>query len=126
MDIALWSLQGLLALIMLGAGGMKLTKTKDEMKAIGGDKMAWVDSVSATTIRLIGLSEVLIALGLVLPQLTGILPWLTPLAAVGLVLTMIGATALHVKRGEGAPPMNLVLLALAAFVAYGRFVLLPA
>ena len=64
------------------------------------------------------------AIGIVLPALTGILPWLTPLAALGLVLTMIGAVLTHLTRPEyGAIAVPAVLLILAAFVAYGFFVL---
>lgn len=128
MNIALWILQGLLAVMFLMAGMMKATKSKEELKEAAGENMAWVDSVPASNVRLIGILEVLIALGLILPHLTGILPWLTPLAAVGFVCTMIGAAALHVQRGDGAQAVvtNMVLLLLAAFVAYGRFVLVPA
>jgi hypothetical protein len=94
----------------------------------GGERMAWVDSVSASNLKLIGILEVLMGFGLVLPQLTGILPWLTPLAAVGLACTMIGALLLHLQRKDGAQSLvaNIVLLLLAAFVAYGHFVLIPA
>jgi hypothetical protein len=61
------------------------------------------------------------AIGLILPLLTGILPWLTPVAAAGLVLTMLGAMATHIRRHENQMlVVNLVLLSLAAFVAYGR------
>ena len=90
--------------------------------------MAWVESLSAGNVKLIGIVEVLAGIGLILPQLTGILPWLTPLAAVGLVFTMIGAIILHVRRGDGAQAivMNVVLLLMASFVAYGRFALVPA
>ena len=128
MNIALWILQGLLAIMFLMAGMMKATKSKDGLKEAAGENMAWVDSVSASNVRLIGILEVLIALGLILPHLTGILSWLTPLAAVGFVCTMIGAAALHVQRGDGAQAIvtNIVFLLLAAFVAYGRFVLIPA
>jgi uncharacterized protein YjeT (DUF2065 family) len=67
------------------------------------------------------------AIGIVLPELRGILPSLTPLAAAGLVLTMIGAALTHLRRAEyGAIAVNAVLLILAAFVAYGRFFVLPA
>ena len=127
MNIVLWVLQGLLAVMFLMAGFLKATKSKDELKKIGGDRLAWVDSVSAGNVRLIGILEVLIGLGLVLPQLMGILPWLTPLAAVGFVCTMIGALLLHLSRKDGAQSfvINIVLLLLAAFVAYGRFVLIP-
>lgn len=74
------------------------------------------------------LAIMLLMAGLILPQLTGILPWLTPVSAVGLVLTMMGAVILHMRRGDGvkAISVNIMLLLLAAFVAYGRFVLLPA
>ena len=128
MNIALWVLQGLLAVMFLLAGFMKATKAKEEIKKTGGERMAWVDSVSDSNLKLIGILEVLIGFGLVLPQLTGILPWLTPLAAVGLVCTMIGALLLHLQRKDGVQSLvtNIVLLLLAAFVAYGRDVLFPA
>ena len=118
MNIALWIVQGLLAAAFLMAGGMKATQTKEKLAS----NMAWVEDFAPTTIRLIGIVEVLGALGLVLPMLTGILPWLTPVAAVGLVLTMLGAAYTHLRRGETAMMMpGIVLLILAAFVAYGRF-----
>ena len=118
MNIALWIVQGLLAAAFLMAGGMKATQTKEKLAS----NMAWVEDFAPTTIRLIGIVEVLGALGLVLPMLTGILPWLTPVAAVGLVLTMLGAAYTHLRRGETAMMMpGIVLLVLAAFVAYGRF-----
>lgn len=128
MNIVLWVLQGLLAVMFLLAGFMKATKAKEEIKKSGGERMAWVDSVSAGNLKLIGILEVLIGFGLVLPQLTGILPWLTPLAAVGFVCTMIGALLLHLQRKDGAQSLvtNIILLLLAAFVAYGRYVLIPA
>jgi hypothetical protein len=88
--------------------------------------MTYVEDFSPNTVRLIGGLELLAAIGLILSALTGILPILTPLAAVGLVLTMIGAMLTHLRRHEPAAMVfNLVLLALAAFVAYGRFVLVP-
>ncbi len=125
MNIALWIVQGLLTLVFLMSGFMKISKSKDEIKKIGGKQMIWVDDVSANTIKLIGIVEVLAAIGLILPQLTGILPWLTPLAAVGLVLTMIGAMIVNV-RNRITITKNIVLLLLAAFVAYGRFILITA
>lgn len=122
MNVVLWILQGLLAVMFLMAGFMKLSQSKEGLKEKGGKRMAWVDSVSTNNIKLIGALEVLAAVGLILPQLMDILPWLTPLAAVGLVLTMIGAIILHVRRGDGTPSivMNAVLLLLAFVVAYGR------
>ena len=89
--------------------------------------MAWVEDFSQETVRPIGTLEVLGAIGLMLPALTGILTWLTPLAAAGLVLLMIGAALTHLRRIEYRNiAVNAVLLILAAFVAYGRFFVLPA
>ncbi|HET7901849.1 MAG TPA: DoxX family protein, partial [Candidatus Nanopelagicales bacterium] len=71
---------------------------------------------------LIGVLEVLGAIGLILPGITGIAPFLVPLAATGLALLMIGAIVVHARRGERQPiGANIVLLLLAVFVAWGRF-----
>ena len=122
MNIALWVVQGLLAVAFLMAGFMKASQPKEKLAA----RMAWVEDFSAGNIRLIGILEVLAAIGLILPPITGILPWLAPLAAVGLILTMIGAARTHQRRVENQMiGTNVVLLLLAAFVAYGRFVLAP-
>ncbi len=128
MNITLWILQGLLAVAFGMAGFMKASSSKEALKEKGGERMAWVDSVSDQNVKLIGITQVLAALGLILPLATGILPWLTPLAAIGLILTMIAAMALHVQRGDGAQSFvsTGVLLLVAAFVAYGRYVLVPA
>jgi uncharacterized membrane protein YphA (DoxX/SURF4 family) len=123
MGIALWVVQVLLALAFLGAGAMKLSQPKEKLLK----NMAWVEDFSQGTVRLIGALEVVGAIGVVVPALTGILPWLTPLAALGLVLLMIGAALTHLRRTEyGNVAVNAVLLVLAAFVAYGRFFVLPA
>ena len=122
MNTAIWIVQILLALAFGVTGLTKLTQPKEKLTA----NMKWVEDFSPNTIKAIGAVEVLGALGLVLPALTGILPWLTPLAGVGLVLDMLGAAYTHLRRGES--PMiiaNFILLALAAFVAYGRFVAVP-
>ncbi len=118
MNIALWIVQGLLAVMFLMAGAMKISQPKEKLAA----QMPWVNDFAPTVVKLIGLLEVLGAVGLVAPMLTGIQPWLTPLAAAGLALTMLGAMITHLRRGE--TPMiavNAVLLLLAGFVAYGRF-----
>lgn len=120
MNIVLWVLQVVLALAFGMAGFMKLTQPKEKLAG----QMAWVEDFAPNTIKLIGLLELIAAIGLILPLLTNILPWLTPLAAVGLVLTMIGAIVTHARRGENQVlPVNIVLLLLAAVVAYGRFAL---
>ena len=124
MDIVLWIVQGLLAVLFLLTGGMKVVKSKDELKASGGGRMDWVDDLSQGQVRTIGILEVLAAIGLILPSITGILPILTPLAAAGLVMTMIGAISLHFRRGDPKPAlvMNGVLMLMAVFVVYGRFI----
>jgi uncharacterized membrane protein YphA (DoxX/SURF4 family) len=123
MGIALWIVQVLVAVAFLGAGVMKLSQPKEKLVK----NMAWVEDFSQQTVRLIGALEVLGAIGVVLPALTGVLPWLMPLAALGLVLLMLGAALTHLRRTEyGNIAMNAVLLILAAFVVYGRFFVLPA
>ncbi len=118
MNIALWIMQGLLAVVFLMVGAMKVMQPKEEIIK----RMVTLEDFSMNTIKTIGILEVLGAIGVVLPLATGILPWLTPVAAVGLVLTMIGAAITHARRGE-FPNIggNIVLLLMAAFVAYGRF-----
>ena len=119
MNIALWVVAGLLAVAFFAAGLMKALRPKDQLAASG---LAWVEDFSAPMVKLIGVLEVLAAIGLILPALLDIAPIFVPLAAVGLVLMMIGAMVVHARRKEY--PMlapNLVLLLLAAFVAWGRF-----
>ncbi|MBT3391001.1 MAG: DoxX family protein [Chloroflexi bacterium] len=119
MNIVLWIVQGILAFMFLMVGMMKLMRSKEQMV----DMMGWVEDFSQAQIRGIGMLEILGALGLILPGLTGILPILTPLAAIGLALTMTGAFFTHLRRKEIVPMglMNMMLFAMAVFVAYGRF-----
>jgi len=119
MNIALWIIAGVLALAFLGSGIMKITQPKEKLYASG---MQYTEDLSAGTVKTIGGLEVLAAVGLILPALLGIVPVLVPLAATGLVLLMVGAAITHARRKEY--PMigfNLVLLAIAAVVAWGRF-----
>lgn len=119
MNIALWIVAGLLALLFLGAGAMKLTQPKAKLAASG---LSWTEDFSDNTVKAIGDLEALAGLGLILPAALGILPVLTPLAATGLVLVMIGAAITHVRRKEyPVIAANVVLLVAAAFVAWGRF-----
>ena len=123
MNIALWIAASLLAAMYLMAGAMKaFTPAKAK------EQLPWAKRHSDTFIRFVGFAELLGALGLILPLVTGILPWLTPVAALGLVLVQVLAIFTeHVPHQETkALPMNVILLLLAAFVAYGRFVLIPA
>jgi len=123
MSIALWVVQVLLAAAFVVSGATKLSQPKEKLVK----NMAWVEDFSQGSVRIIGAVEVLGAIGIVLPALTGIVPSLTPLAALGLVLTMIGAALTHLRRAEyGAIAVTAVVLILATFVAYGRFFVLPA
>jgi hypothetical protein len=103
----------------VASGGLKLARSKEQLAASG---LGWAEDFPAGTIKLIGALEVLAAIGLILPAALGVAPVLTPLAALGLVLVMIGAAVTHARRGE-APliAVNVVLLILAAVVAWGRF-----
>ena len=119
METALWIAQVLLAAIFLATGLTKLTQPRAQMAA---GPMGWAADVSDVEFRAVGLLEVLGALGLVLPGALGIAPLLTPLTAVGLALTMIGAIATHVRMGEtDRLAVPIVLLVLTLFVAVERF-----
>ena len=118
MTVALWIVQGLLAALFIFAGGMKLVLPLEALKgpvALPG----WF-------IRFIGVAELLGGIGLILPALLRIRPGLTPLAAAGLVVIMIGAIAVTLIGGDPiAAGISLVVGLLAAFVAYGRWRLAP-
>jgi uncharacterized membrane protein YphA (DoxX/SURF4 family) len=121
MNIALWIAQVLLALDFGIHGWEMWSLTMTPPKMFG-----YIVDISPRSRRFIGAAEILAAIGLILPGLTGILPWLTPLAAVGLIIVMIGAIPFHIRRKEYPNiGLNLILLAVAAFVAYGRFVIMP-
>lgn len=119
MNVALWIAQGLLAGVFFMAGAMKLMKPKSEL----AEQMGWVEHFSASAIKGIGVVEILGALGLILPGITGVVPVLVPSAAVGLGIAQVSAASLHARRGgEGQMiMMNVVFIAVAAFVAWGRF-----
>jgi uncharacterized membrane protein YphA (DoxX/SURF4 family) len=119
MNLALWIIAIVLAVVFAASGSMKQFVPKDKLVTSG---QGWAQDFSPTGIRLIGLAEILGAIGLVLPAAVHIAPMLVPLAAVGLALIMAGAAAVHARRKE-APmvAMNAVLLVLAVIVAWGRF-----
>lgn len=122
MNIALWAVAVILALVFVGAGLLKATQPKAKVIEGQPERMAWMTDFSQGQIRLIGIAEVLGAVGLVVPQATGIAPILTPIAALLLGLMMLGAAAVHHRRGESdavTPPIALALLSI--FVAIGRF-----
>lgn len=118
MNLYLWITQSLLGLTFLGSGIAKSTMSQEKMAATGQSGAA---SQPLALIRFIACCEILGALGMILPIALGIAPILTPIAAIGLAIIMVGAARIHAKlREPKAVAVNIVLLALCAFVAYGR------
>lgn len=123
MTYILWIIQVLLALLFLFAGGTKLVLPIETLNSMGSPNAIHLPGLF---IRFIGVCEVLGALGLILPGLLRIRPGLTPLAAAGLVIIMIGATVLTFAADGFAVALPAVVVGLlAAFVAYGRWRLAP-
>ncbi len=119
MNITLWILQALLALVFLAHGLMFLAPPPDIALLMNAMLPRWFQ-------LFLGVAEVLAAVGLTLPGLTRILPGLVPAAAVGVMVVMVGATILHLSRGEHASAATtFVLLLIATFVAHGRWRRLP-
>ncbi|MCI2424403.1 DoxX family protein, partial [Saccharopolyspora sp. K220] len=96
MNVFLWIVQAVLAVMFAMAGVMKSTQPKEKLV----DKLPWVNDFSAGTVRFIGVVELAAALGLILPAATGIAPVLTPLAATGLAVVMVLAALTHARRKE--------------------------
>jgi hypothetical protein len=118
MNTTLWIIQALLAALFLFAGAIKLIMPIEELS-----KQA---ALSGEFLKFIAVCEVLGAVGLILPWLLRIRPLLTPLAAAGLVIIMIGATIATLMTGQGATALfPFAVGILAAFVAYGRWRLTP-
>lgn len=119
MNVVLWIMQILLAVAFLGSGGMKLARSRAQLVRA----MPPMKDLSAGQIKGIGAAEVAGAIGVVLPWATGIAPVLTPLAAVGLLVVMIGAIITHARRGDPSSALAapVVLGILAVIVAIGRF-----
>lgn len=120
MNIALWITQGLLAAVFLASGSMKSTQSKERMIATGQTGVA---PFPLRAIRVVAVLELLAAVGLVAPRLTGTAPVLTPLAAVGLTAVMAGAAVSHwsLREYKQVFGINLVILLACLFVALGRF-----
>jgi hypothetical protein len=120
MNLALWISAGLLAVVLLVSSSAKLFVPKEKLATVplGG----WTGDASVGFVKALGALEFLAAAGLVLPAALDIAPVLVPLAAVGVVLLMVGAMITHLRRHEAVGvALNLAYLALAAFVAWGRF-----
>lgn len=119
MNVVLWIIAGLLALVFLGSGAMKVLRPREQLEAAG---MAWTEDWPAGAVKAIGGLEVLAAIGLILPAALDIAPILVPLAATGLAIIMAGAIVVHARRKENQMVIgNVVLLVLAVVVAWGRF-----
>lgn len=120
----LWAAAAVLASLYLMAGTMKATRPIPQLAGMIG----WPGDVPVPFVRFIGIVEILGPLGLILPLATGIMGWLTPLAAIGLSIIQVLAIGFHAQRGETSKtlPMNLAFLALSAFVAWGRLPLFGA
>lgn len=118
MNVFLWVLQIVLALVFAMAGVMKSSQPKDKLV----EKLPWVEDFSPATVRFIGVAELLGAVGLVLPAALDIAPILTPIAATGLAVVMVLAMLTHRRRREpSAIAFNAVLLVAALVIAWGRF-----
>ena len=118
MNTAIWIAQGLLAVVFLAAGLMKLTQPRTALQ----EKTPYAEDLTDGQVKSIGSVEVLGAIGVVLPAAIGVATILTPIAACGLALTMVVAAATLIRRGEYSHvALNVVVFALAVFVAIERF-----
>ncbi|HLS32444.1 MAG TPA: DoxX family protein [Brevibacterium sp.] len=119
MDLLLWILAFVLAAIFAASGVVKLATARDQQI----DRTPYVEDFPQLVIRGIGALEILGAIGLLLPALTGVATVLVPMAAAGLAITMVLAALVHVRRGDGtAAALPSILLAiLSVFVAWSRF-----
>jgi len=118
METIIWVAQIILAVVFLAAGTMKLTTPREALKK----KTPYVEDLTDRQVKAIGIVEVLGAVGVVLPAALNVAPILTPIAACGLALTMVVAAITLLRRGETSHvPLNVVIFALAVFVAIERF-----
>src|SRR5215207_7513838 len=120
MNVALWIITGLLAVVALVGGISKTFVSKERLAHLPGG--AWTEHHAARFVKTLGILELLAVVGLTLPAVVDVAPVLVPITAVWWILLMVGAMITHRRRGEGTFVMlNLVYLALAAVVAWGRF-----
>ncbi|WP_432744377.1 DoxX family protein [Streptomyces sp. JH002] len=111
MTVAYWIVAALLAVFYLYAGGKKVAQSQEQLRPM----MGWVDRVPMPAVRTIGVLEVLGAVGLILPPLTGVAPWLALASAIGLLLVQVGGIVVHLSRGEA----RLIGLNIGLLVAAG-------
>ncbi|MET7614158.1 DoxX family protein [Streptomyces seoulensis] len=120
MDLALWISAWALAVVALVGGVSKTFVAKEKLAGVHGG--GWTEGVGGRSVKVLGVLELLAAVGLVLPALLDRVPVLVPVTAACWVLLMIGAMVTHGRRREfGFVVLNLAYLALAAFIAWGRF-----
>ena len=120
MDVVAWIFAGILAAVFLAAGLSKLLTPYEKLTA--NPSMAWASDFTPAQIKLIASFEVLGAIGVVVPWLTDTAEWLSPVAAVGLAVVMVGAIVTHARRGEKQQVViNVVILAIAVVTAVLRF-----
>ena len=118
MGTTVWVAQGVLSVVFLAAGSMKLLIPRETLEP----RTPYVEDLTDTQVKAIGVLEVLGAVGEVLPAAIGIAPLLTPIAAACLALTMLAAATLLIRRGETSHvPLNVAMFLLAVFVAIERF-----
>ena len=121
MDVVLWIAQVVLALLFLAFGVTHATRRESTR-----DRVPWMWALSREVMLVIGILDILGAIGLILPAVTRIQPWLTPLAALCLAILMVFAIVFHIRRHEFRNiALNAILGVLAAFVAWGRFIAAP-
>ena len=119
MNTSLWIVQAMLGAMMILVGIMKTFQPIEKLS-----KFSWTTRSSQGFVRFVGISELLIGAGLILPGLTGIVPLLTPLAALSLCMIMVLAIADHAKYKETREiGKNVIIILLATFVTVGRFAL---
>lgn len=118
MNIVLWVFQIVLAVVFVGSGGAKLLVSEEKLRGSNVD-------IAPRLMRLLGVVQLLGAIGLILPGLTGIAPLLTPVAATGLAVIMAGAAVIHLRRREftsvGVPAILLILTVIVAVARFGQF-----
>jgi hypothetical protein len=120
MNLALWAIAGLLAVVALTGGVTKVFVPKEKLAAAPGG--GWTGGASVGFVKTLGVLELLAAVGLILPAVVDIAPVLVPVTAVCWVVLMVGAMVTHGRRGEAKfMALNLIYLVLAAFIAWGRF-----
>lgn len=120
MNLALWIAAGLLAVVALAGGGSKTFIPKEKLAAQHGGE--WAGHASVGFVKALGVLELLAAVGLILPAVLDIAPVVVPVTAACWVALMVGAMITHGRLGQFAlVGLNAVYLALAAFIAWGRF-----